>query len=66
MAGEGRDPNVLLGRDVIRGVLGVGRRRFAQLIELGLPVRKDGYSYLAHREEILLWWREYTDGPAQR
>jgi len=62
MAVGRQDPNVLLGREAIRGVLGVGRRRFEQLLKQGLPARRDGYSYLAHREEVLQWWRDYTDG----
>jgi len=39
---------------------GIGRRRFLRYIEEGMPVKKDGYSYTADKENVLRWWKERT------
>ncbi|WP_428569881.1 MAG: hypothetical protein ACP59X_11980 [Solidesulfovibrio sp. DCME] len=58
-----RDPNMLRNLRDICKVLGIGRRRFERYFrqaEPPMPVRFDGFSYIADKEELLAWRREFT------
>jgi hypothetical protein len=55
------EDQVLKNMEEICKVLGgIGRKRFLKLVEEGLPVRRDGYSYVGDREAVKGFWREYT------
>lgn len=55
----GRDAEVVRGRKEIMAVLGLGRRKFDQLKGL-MPVRHDGYRFVAVRAKLLAWYEAYT------
>lgn len=58
----GREEKVLNSRAEICARFGWGRKRFARLVEIGLPVRFDGYSYIGHVDEIERFIREKPSG----
>ncbi|WP_081429672.1 hypothetical protein [Solidesulfovibrio magneticus] len=54
---------MLLNKEEICAVLGIGRRRFIRYLKEvspPMPVRFDGFSYIADREELLAWRRKFT------
>jgi len=53
---------MLRNKEEICAVLGIGRRRFSRYLKDAsppMPVRFDGFSYIADREELLAWRRNY-------
>ena len=54
---------MLRNKEEICAVLGIGRRRFLRYLKEAappMPVRFDGFSYIADRDELLAWRRNYT------
>ena len=50
----------LVGKERICEHIGVGPRMFYELVRLGLPVKKIGRAWLAHRNNIERFIEDYT------
>lgn len=61
------EEKILRSMAVIRRALGgIGKDRFYQLVAEGLPVRKQGKIYEAHKDNLDAWWRAYTQSGSAR